>query len=164
MKSDSFPNNIKLLIYDCDGVLTDNKVIVDENGNESVSFNRSDGLAINHIKKLGLSQLVLSGEVNPVVTKRCEKLKIEAITGSDNKEMTMREYCEKRNISIKDVMFIGNDLNDLGPMHIAGYCGCPSDAEDEIKEISQWISTRKGGDGVIRELLRVITNARKIND
>ena len=160
----SFPDNIKLLIYDCDGVLTDNKVIVDEKGNESVSFNRSDGLAIGHIKKLGLSQLVLSGETNPVVTKRCEKLKIEAITGSDNKETAVREYCKKMNIPVEDVLFIGNDINDLDAMRIVGFCGCPSDAEEEIKEVSQWVSTKKGGDGVIRELLRVITDAKKKND
>ena len=156
-QSYDFPSDVELLVYDCDGVLTDNRVLVDEDGKESVFFNRGDGLAISKIRGLNIRQLVLSSEINPIIEKRCEKLKIDVIYGSDNKADAIRDYCAKAGISVKKVMFIGNDLNDLGAMETVGHCGCPNDAEREIIAISDWVSSRKGGEGVIRELYSLIS-------
>ena len=151
-------SDIELLIYDCDGVLTDNKVIVDENGKESVVFNRGDGFAISKIKKdLGIKQIIISTEKNPIIIKRCEKLNIEAINGIEDKEQMVKSYCDNNGIDLRHVMFIGNDLNDKCAMEIVGFTGCPLDAEYEIKTISNWISEKKGGDGVIRDLYRCLT-------
>lgn len=151
-----------LLVYDCDGVLTDNRVLLDETGKESVFFHRGDGYGIRMLKELGVTQVILSTEVNPVVRKRAEKLKIPVIHGVEKKEKQLDEYCRVHNISFDQVMYIGNDLNDLEAMKLVGIRGCPADAEPEIKEICQWISTQNGGQGVIRELYRVLSRKRGI--
>ncbi len=148
--------NIKLIVYDFDGVLTDNKVIVREDGLESVVVNRSDGLAIGMIKKMGIEQIVLSKERNKVVEARANKLNILAIRGIDDKRKELMDYCSKNNISLKNVVYIGNDINDLEPMKMVGYPICPLDAYEEIKEISKFILNTPGGAGVVRELIRYI--------
>lgn len=149
-------DDIKLIVYDFDGVMTDNKVIVDETGRESVVVNRSDGYAIARIKDYGISQIILSTEKNQVVRKRAEKLNIPVIHGVDDKKSILEKYCIDHNISLEKVLYIGNDLNDYDVMMGVGYPCCPADAEIEIQDIASWISTKKGGDGVIRELYRVI--------
>lgn len=155
---------IKLIVYDFDGVMTNNKVLVDEMGIESVFVNRSDGYAVSQIKKMGISQIILSTEKNNVVAKRAEKLDIEVLYGIDDKKSTLIKYCKDNEIELETVMFIGNDLNDYECMKIVGVKGCPADAENEIIEISDWISKRKGGDGVIRELYRELNYCGRVNN
>ena len=153
-------SKIKLLVYDCDGVLTDNRVIVDECGKESVCFHRGDGLGIQKIRELGIEQLILSTEQNPVVKCRAEKLGIPAIFGAKDKKLQLKSYCTARGISPQNVMFLGNDLNDQSVMQWVGNCGCPKDAEIEVLQISHWVSTKNGGYGVIRELYRMLQQNR----
>lgn len=148
--------NIKLLVYDCDGVLTDNRVLVDENGTESVFFHRGDGMAVSLIKQLGIRQIILSTEVNPVVRMRAAKLKIPVIHGVESKKEHLIQYCQENNIASEQVMFIGNDLNDIEVMQWCGIRGCPLDAEIEVKVNCHWISKKQGGYGVIRDLYRDI--------
>lgn len=162
MNSYPFLNNIKAIVYDCDGVLTDDKVIVDENGKESAIFNRADGYAISKIFTLNIKQAVISTEENPIVLKRCEKLKLRAYHGASNKEEVLTSYCEAEGLFFSDIMYIGNDLNDLGCLKLVAVRGCPSDAEDEIRRMCNWISKRKGGDGVIRDLYRDICESRGV--
>ena len=154
----SAPRNIKLIVYDCDGVMTDNKVIVDQNGNEYATFHRGDGLAISRIRKeLDIAQIVISAETNPIILKRCEKLSIPVMNSVENKAVALKDYCKTNQIGLPDVLYIGNDINDREAMCLAGHRGCPSDAEPEILEIADWVSSKKGGDGVIRELYRILT-------
>jgi len=153
-------NNVELIVYDFDGVLTDNNVILSEDGIESVKVNRSDGLAVSIIKSLGIKQLILSKETNKVVSTRAVKLGIPVIRGIDNKKGTLISYCEQHNISLQNVIYLGNDINDLAVMEIVGYPLCPSDAYDEIKSISKIILNVAGGSGVVRELLRFIENSK----
>ena len=148
---------IKLLVYDFDGVMTDNRVLVDENGKESVIVHRGDGYAVSQIFKLGINQIILSTERNDVVTKRGKKLNLDVIHGVEDKKTILLHYCKKKQIQLKNVMFIGNDLNDYECMKCVGLKGCPADAECEILEIADWIAKSKGGYGVIRELLRELT-------
>lgn len=150
--------NIKLFVYDFDGVMTDNKVYLDQNGNEMVKVNRGDGLAVSEIKKLGYLQLILSTEQNIVVEKRASKLRIPFIQGSKNKSLELRSYCQTNKIDLSDVAFVGNDLNDFEVMKIVGFSICPSDAQSEIKLLADLVISKNGGDGVIRELLSKINN------
>ena len=150
--------NIKLFVYDFDGVMTDNKVYLDQNGNETVKVNRGDGLAVSEIKKQGYLQLILSTEQNIVVEKRASKLNIPFIQGSKNKSLELKNYCQTNNIDLSDVAFIGNDLNDFEVMKIVGYSICPNDAQSEIKLLADLVISKNGGDGVIRELLSKINN------
>jgi len=153
-------NSVRLIIYDFDGVMTNNRVIVDETGTESVIVNRSDGYAVRQIEKTK-KQIILSTETNPVVERRAEKLKIDVIHCVENKADTVMKYCAEHNINLCEIMFIGNDLNDCEAMKLSGLKGCPADAEPEIKELADWISEKNGGDGVVRDLFRWIQSANR---
>ena len=146
-------SGIRVLFYDFDGVMTDNRVLVDQNGIESVFVNRSDGLAVSHLKKQGYTQVIVSTETNPVVVKRAEKLKIPVIHGIDDKGEIIRRYLEDNNILQAETLFIGNDLNDLSAFETVGIRTCPSDAYDAVKEAADLVLNTAGGDGVIRELM-----------
>jgi YrbI family 3-deoxy-D-manno-octulosonate 8-phosphate phosphatase len=144
---------INLIIYDFDGVMTDNKVIVNEDGKESVMCNRSDGLAISMIKQWGIRQVIISTETNKVVAARATKLDIPYIHGVSNKKEIVFNYCEKLDIYPEKVLYIGNDLNDREVMLAIGCPVCPKDAYKEIKDIAKLVLPVRGGYGVIRELL-----------
>lgn len=151
-------HKISLIVYDFDGVMTDNTVHVDQNGTESVVVNRSDGYAVARIRELGVKQIIISTEKNPVVVKRAEKLNIPVINGVDNKKTVLYQYCCENKINLSEVIYIGNDLNDYDAMKCVGYPCCPCDAEIEIRKISVWISSCNGGHGVIRDLFRKLCN------
>jgi len=148
---------IHLIVYDFDGVMTNNKVTVDQNGVESVIVNRGDGYGVSRIKDLAISQVIISTEVNEVVKHRAKKLGIPAIHGVGDKRCILQDYCVQNNIPLSQVLFIGNDLNDYDAMMSVGYPCCPADAEIEIREISKLIFTSKGGEGVVRELYRYLS-------
>lgn len=152
--------SIELIIYDFDGVLTDNRVLVDQYGNESVFANRGDGYGIARIKELGILQVIVSTETNAVVERRAEKLGIEVIHGVENKQAVVADFCNRVGIAPKNAMFIGNDLNDYDAMLYVGIRGCPKDAEKEILSISEWISNANGGYGVARDLYRYLSEKR----
>jgi len=151
-------DKIKLIIYDFDGVMTDNKVYIDQNGNEMVQVNRADGLGVAEIKKMEIEQIIMSTETNPVVSARAIKLDIPCLQGLDNKKDALLNYSKKNDIDLKNVAYVGNDINDNDAMAIAGFSFCPADAHETIKEISDHILKRNGGDGVIREIFDIINN------
>jgi YrbI family 3-deoxy-D-manno-octulosonate 8-phosphate phosphatase len=142
----------KLLVYDFDGVMTNNKVYVDQDGREIVQVNRGDGLAVSEIKKLNIGQVILSSEKNIVVLKRANKLKIDCIYGVESKKDVLIKYISDKMIKLDEVGYVGNDINDLDVMKIVGFRFCPQDAHHSIKNIADLIFTSTGGNGVIREL------------
>ncbi len=143
---------ISLIAYDFDGVMTDNTALLFQDGKEAVRINRSDGLAINIIKNIGIEQIIISTEINPIVSARADKLKIRVIQNCSDKKKAMVLYCEQHSINLHDVIFVGNDINDLEVMQIVGYPVCPKDAYREIIDISKYVTKSKGGEGVIRDL------------
>jgi 3-deoxy-D-manno-octulosonate 8-phosphate phosphatase (KDO 8-P phosphatase) len=149
-------NNIDALIFDFDGVLTDNKVLIQQDGVESVFCNRADGLAFDVLRKLKIPTYILSTETNTVVTQRAKKLKVQVIQGVSNKLETLSELCKEQHYDINKVFFIGNDLNDYQVMKASGYSACPSDSHPKIKQISSFVLSSAGGGGVARELLEEI--------
>jgi len=149
---------IKLIVYDFDGVMTNNKVYVDQNGNEMVQVNRADGLGVAEIKKMGIKQIIISTEKNPVVSARANKLDVPCLQGVANKKYALTDYCQKNDIQILQVAYVGNDINDKDAMVIVGFSFCPADAHETIKEISDYVLKRNGGDGVIREIFDIITS------
>ena len=144
--------SIKLIVYDFDGVMTDNKVHVTEDGKEFVTCNRADGLGVELIKTAGIEQLIISTEKNLVVSKRAKKLNIDVIQGAENKKHSLEKYCEANEFNLQEVFYVGNDINDKNAMEIVGYTICPSDAHPSIKKISDKITNARGGEGVIREI------------
>ena len=119
--------------------MTDNKVYIDQNGNEMVQVSRADGLGVSEIIKLGIQQIIMSTEVNPVVTQRAIKLKIPCLQGLDNKKDALLDYSKKNDIDLKNIAYVGNDINDKDAMGIAGFSFCPNDSHESIKEIADHI-------------------------
>jgi len=154
--TDNYFNAIKLIIYDFDGVMTDNKVYIDEIGKEMVQVNRADGLGVSEIKKLHIDQVIVSTERNSVVAARAKKLDISCIHGIDDKRNVILEFCTKKNIDLKNVAFVGNDINDLNAMKLVGFLFCPADAHESIKQLSVYVLKTKGGNGVIREIFDIL--------
>jgi len=148
--------NVEAFVFDFDGVLTDNKVYLNQDGKEMISCSRADGLAFDVLHKLQKSAYILSTEKNPVVTARAEKLKIPAIHGIKNKVDGIKQLAEKESLNLRSTLYIGNDLNDYRVMQICGYSACPADSHQKIKEISTIILNTLGGHGIVRELLEDI--------
>jgi 3-deoxy-D-manno-octulosonate 8-phosphate phosphatase (KDO 8-P phosphatase) len=154
-------NPINLSVYDFDGVMTNNKAYVDQHCNEMVQVSRADGLGIAEIRKLGIRQMILSTETNPVVSARAKKLDLFCIQGVDNKALALTDYCKNHQIDLSDVAYVGNDINDLEVMTLVRVTLCPADAHMSIKNISQFILESKGGEGVAREIFDLLTQKRK---
>ena len=150
-------SSLSLIVYDFDGVMTDNKVYVDQNGNEMVQVNRADGLGIAKIKKLGINQIIISTEKNPVVSARASNLGIQCLQAINNKKNALINYCKTNKIDLKQVAYVGNDINDKEAMEITGITFCPADSHKNIKTISNHVLNTNGGNGVIRELYDFIT-------
>lgn len=147
---------VKLVVYDFDGVMTDNTVKVSQDGQESVSANRSDGLGIGMIRKLGVGQLILSTEPNPVVKARADKIGLEAIHGVGDKASALLELADRHEVSLAEVLYVGNDINDTDAMALAGFKVAPSDAHPSILALADYVTDAPGGHGVIRELADVL--------
>ena len=143
-------------MYDFDGVMTDNSLLMDQDGKEYVRVSRADGLAVSEIKKMFLKQIILSTEKNPIVQKRAEKLGIDCLQGINNKKKTLSTFAERQNINLEKTIYVGNDINDLEAMLLVGTKVCPSDSHQEILNVSDIVLNKKGGQGVIRELLDML--------
>ena len=149
-------DKIELLVYDFDGVMTDNTVYLNENGIEMVKVNRSDGLAISLIKDFGIKQIIISSEKNSIVEMRARKVGIECIYGVKDKVEALIDYANKGNIELSKVAFVGNEINDLEVMKIVGFSIAPFDAHNKIKELANYVTNSIGGGGVIREIYDLI--------
>jgi len=144
--------DIDLIVYDFDGVMTDNHVIIFQDGTEAVIVNRADGLGVDRFRNLGIPQLILSTETNPVVKARAAKLRLEVIVSCKDKKIALENYCAQKGYALNRVMYIGNDLNDLEVMEIVSFPVAPADAHPKIKKIAKLITEAKGGEGVVKEL------------
>lgn len=149
-------SNIDLIVYDFDGVMTNNRVIVLQNGTEAIVANRADGLGVDRFRELGIPQLIISTETNPVVKTRAAKLGLEVIGSCGDKKIALKDYCEQKGYDLGRVVYIGNDLNDLETMRMVGFPVAPSDAHPEVKAVAKLLIKAKGGEGVIRELVDII--------
>ena len=143
----------KVIFTDFDGCLTDDRVWLNQDGEEFVAANRKDGLAINRLKALGIRVVITSAETNKVVTARATKLGIEALQGLSDKVEAIENYISKNNLTWKDSWYIGNDVNDLGAIRKAKFSICPSDAVKAVKKEVDLKLKTKGGYGVLSELV-----------
>ena len=145
-----------LIVYDFDGVMTDNRVLTLENGSEGVFVSRSDGWAIARIRNLGIRQLILSTEENPVVAARAKKLEVEAIYGVGDKAATLGDYAARRACDLTRTAYLGNDVNDLAAMKLVGTPVAPADSHPDILAIAQHVLATKGGDHTVREFYETL--------
>ncbi len=152
--------NLKLAVFDFDGVMSNNQVLVMQDGTEGVLCNRSDGLGLEMLRKAGFSMLVLSKEQNPVVSARCRKLKLECMQGVDDKLPALQKLAAERGLAPEHIAYVGNDVNDTACM---GWVGLPiavADAFPACKAAARFITTAPGGQGAVREVCERIMRAR----
>lgn len=144
---------VRLVVTDFDGVHTDNRVLVDQDGHEAVVCNRADGLACDLLRRRGIEVVILSTERNPVVTARATKLRIDCVQGSSHKGEALAELCRGRGVDPAEVLFVGNDVNDLPAAEVAGWFAVPADAHPDVRPLADHVTAAAGGAGVLRELV-----------
>jgi len=153
------PKVISLMVFDFDGVMTDNCALVDEEGHEQVVVNRSDGMGISLLRrKKNINMMVLSTETNKIVTSRCNKLGIPVIQGIDDKVTTLRNWLDDHKIDPSHVIYVGNDINDLPCFSLVGCAIVPADAHPVVRERADRILENKGGKGAVREICDLLLN------
>jgi N-acylneuraminate cytidylyltransferase len=152
------PEKIDLIISDFDGVITDNRVWVNEDGMEFVAAYRSDSIGVQLLRAIGVEVMILSSEPNRVVEARARKMGVEVIhgVGIHEKGHVMREVLERKNVKAENVIFIGNDLNDLPCFEIAGWSVAVADAYPEVIQAADFVLSTSGGHGALREVCDLI--------
>ena len=156
--------SVLLVIFDFDGVMTDNHVWVHQSGAEAVRCHRGDGLGIARLKKAGFEVMVLSTEANPVVTARCQKLKIEAIQDCADKLAALQELARRRSLSPAQIAYVGNDLNDVACLRWVGWPIAVADAPAEVRALAKWVTRLPGGRGAVREVADQLVLSRDGGD
>jgi len=152
---------IKLVAFDFDGVFTDNRVYVDQNGREMVCCWRSDGIGLQKLKEIGVKTVVISSEVNPVVEKRCAKLGIECVVGVKDKLGAFKRILEREKIRPEEACFVGNDTPDLECMRFAGVAVAVRGSLPEVLKVADYVTKKPGGRGAVREVCDIIYRAKK---
>ena len=152
--------NIRMVVFDFDGVFTDNCVLVLQDGTEGVFCCRSDGFGIKKLKEAGIEPLVISTEVNPVVGVRCRKLNLTYIQGCSNKLETLKSETQNLGIDLKEVAYLGNDTNDTECLKAVGLPACVSDAHPAVIKLVKYVTKIKGGRGAVREFCDFIAGAK----
>lgn len=154
-------NNIKLIVFDFDGVFTNNLVYINEDGKESVVCNRSDGIGLSMLRKIGIEMIILSTEKNPVVKQRANKLLLECHHGVENKLEYLKTISRDKKIPFQCIAYLGNDINDLECLKAVGLAVVVADAYSEVKQVAKIILSKKGGDGAVREFCEMIYKSKK---
>jgi len=166
--------SVHTIIFDFDGVFTDNKVFVDQNGNETVRCDRGDGLAFDFVRAfqrrghLQAELFILSKEMNPVVLARAKKLKLECRHGIKNKKAYVEDYLQNRFPEAKNpmsgVIYLGNDLNDLPVMRDVGFSVAPMDAHPRVQETADLVLNFCGGAGFVRNFIEQLLGINTLTD
>jgi len=149
-------NEISLIIYDFDGVMTDNRALLMEDGREAVFVHRGDGLAVSMIKEAGIKQFILSSETNLIVACRARKLGLPLLQAVKDKKAAVEALIKEQGVDRENIIFVGNDLNDKDAMLSVGWPVAPADASLEIRKIAKIVLQTAGGAGVVRELLELL--------
>lgn len=158
---------IEWLLLDIDGVLTDGRIIVRDDGIENKHFHSKDGFGIYIGKRAGLNIGVISGRDTPAVRKRLgEQLKIEELhLGKDtNKHIIVDDIAKRHNVPLEKIAFAGDELIDAKAMQMVGISFCPADAADEIKKIATIVTKTDGGKGAVREIVMLVLEAKGVYD
>ena len=152
--------DVDALVTDFDGVHTDDTVMVDQLGRETVRVSRSDGHGIARLRAAGVPVLILSAEENPVVGRRAEKLGVECAQGIADKGAVLRDWAAARGIRLDRIAYLGNDRGDLPALALVGWPIAVADATPEVLAGARLVLRRRGGDGAVRELSDLIVGAR----
>ncbi len=152
---------IELLVMDVDGTLTDSAMYFSRNGEELKRFSTRDGMGINLLHLAGIQTAILTSELSEIVTARAKKLGIKhVVLGSKNKKYALTELGVKLGMTFQKIAYIGDDVNDIPPIKLAGVSACPADSVPLVKEVADYICVANGGNGAVREFAEMILTAQ----
>lgn len=152
---------LRFVGFDFDGVFTDGKLILHEDGTESVACSRRDGLGISELRRIGLKLVVISKERNKVVAARCKKLKIECAHGVDDKLALLKKLLKREHLRPREAAFMGDDFNDIPCMRHVGIAFAVADAYPLCKKVADYVTSRDGGQHAVREVCDLIVLAKE---
>ena len=154
LDKDPDTKKIKMFLTDCDGCLTDGGMYYSENGDELKKFNTKDGMGLSNIRNKGVVTGIITGENTKIVERRAEKLHINELhQGVTDKLSVVRELAKKYHVSLEEVAYVGDDVNDIPVMEQVGFPCTVNDANSKVKELATYISSYNGGDGAIRDII-----------
>lgn len=151
---------IKLVVFDFDGVMTDNRALLAETGGEMVFISRADGIGIHMLEDMGYKVIFLSSETKPLVVRRAEKLRIPVIYGINKKAIALADYMKECGVNHEEVLYVGNEINDFDCLAAVGVAVVPYDANPCVKKIATFKLKTRGGYGVSRELADIFSRIR----
>jgi YrbI family 3-deoxy-D-manno-octulosonate 8-phosphate phosphatase len=152
--------SLRLMVFDFDGVFTDNMVYVFEDGREAVCCSRSDGIGLRRLESAGVELMIVSTEVNPVVSFRAAKLKIACMQGVEDKLTALTRLTGERGIDLSMVGFVGNDINDRQCLARVGLPVVVADSHPEVLQLAYYRTVAVGGRGAVREICDLVAEAR----
>ena len=158
----SLPAEPALLVMDFDGVLTDNRVWVDEDGHERIAANRSDSMGLSLLRqKTSIESMVISMETNPVVVARCKKLRLPVLNSINEKAIALQTVMKEKGLKREQVIYMGNDVNDLECFPLVACAVAPVDAQPEVLRKADLVLSTRGGHGAVRELCDLLLASQK---
>jgi YrbI family 3-deoxy-D-manno-octulosonate 8-phosphate phosphatase len=162
MTSKAVPS-IRFVAFDFDGVFTDDKVYVDQDGREMVCCCRLDGIGLGRLLAAGIGMVVISKETNRVVEARCRKLGVECISGCEDKLGALKKILAKNRVTPDETCFVGNDVHDLDCLRYVGFPAIVGDSVDEVRNagVAKYTTHAKGGQGAVREICDLICKANR---
>jgi len=153
---ESIPD-IKMFLTDCDGCLTNGGMYYSEFGDELKQFNTRDGMGFSILRKKGIITGIITSESVELNRRRAEKLKLDILEAScEDKVDAVKRLCKQYNVSLENVVYVGDDINDLDVIRMVGYGCCPADAMPQVRSAAKYITKAHGGEGVIREIVEKI--------
>ncbi len=154
-------HKIKLFLTDCDGCLTDGGMYYSEKGDEQKKFNTKDGMGFKLLREKGIITGIITGENTELNRRRFEKLKIDEVhQGVTNKPEIIKKLCEKYNLKLDEVAYVGDDINDIEAIKMVGLGCCVADSNVAVKQVASVISKSKGGEGAVREIIEYVLYGR----
>lgn len=154
-------SGLEYIVIDVDGTMTDGGVYYDENGNELKKFNTRDAAGFFSAKVCGIKIVILTGRECAATSRRMKEMQADYIAQDvKDKVSFLKKFMTENGLTKEQIGYIGDDLNDYEPMKMAGFIGCPKDACEEILSIADYVSPRKGGDGVVRDVICYILRER----
>jgi 3-deoxy-D-manno-octulosonate 8-phosphate phosphatase (KDO 8-P phosphatase) len=153
---------IRLVVFDFDGVFTDNAVYVFQDGTEAVRCSRSDGIGLRALERVGISPLILSAETNPVVTARANKLRVRCVQGVDDKLSALQTLAAEMQITMQEIAYVGNDVNDAECLRAVRLPIVVRDAHEDVVPLALYQTRKNGGDGAVREVCDLFARAYRV--
>ena len=150
---------VRLVAFDFDGVFTDNSVYVSQDGTETVRCTRGDGLGLEKLKRLGIEAVIISTESNPVVSARARKLGIRCFQDCADKRATLEGIAREIGVTLADVAFVGNDINDLPCLTCVGLPIVVQDSHEDVLSLGRYRTQTPGGHGAVREICDLFEKA-----